>query len=134
MNRMEEYAAMMEQLESIPVSDPVGSAVRRCRRKQKMLRPLAAAAAVFLLFLTMINVSPTAVAVCKEVPLLRELVELLTFNPSLRVAVENDYVQYVELEQHQNDVTADIEYLIVDQKQVNVFFRLYFYLGFLNRM
>ena len=39
-------------------------------------------------------------------------------------AVENEYVQPMYLSQTDDEITASVEYLIVDQKQVNVFFRL----------
>lgn len=124
MNRMEEYEAMLARMESIPDSDPVGKARARLRRRRWALRPLVGIAAVFWIFVGMINLSPTALAACREIPLLKELAEALTFNPSLRLAVENDYVQMVGLEQSKDGVTARVEYLIVDQKQVNVFYTL----------
>lgn len=124
MNRMEEYEAMLAQMEDIPASDPVGKARARLRRRRRVLRPLAGIAAVFAVFVGMINLSPTALAACREIPVLKELAEALTFNPSLRIAIEHDYVQMVGQEQSKDGVTARIEYLIVDQKQVNLFYTL----------
>ena len=124
MNRMEEYEAMMAQLETVPQSAPVEKAKKRRTRNNRVLRSLASVAAVFCVFVTMINVSPTVSAACREIPFIKELVELLTFNPSLRIAIEHDYVQMVGQEQTKDDVTGRVEYLIVDQKQVNIFFTL----------
>ena len=124
MNRAEEYEAMLAQLETVPESDPVAKARKRRDRNTRVRRSLASVAAVFCVFVGMINVSPTVSAACREIPFLKELVELLTFNPSLRIAIENDYVQMVDQEQTKDGVTARVEYLIVDQKQVNIFFTL----------
>jgi len=124
MNRMEEYKRVLEDLERVPESDPVGNARRRHRKVRSLYRPLVAAAAVFLVFFGMINLSPTVSATFQNVPVLKELVQILTFNPSLRLAVEHDYVQIMDLQQQDQDITARIEYLIVDQKQINIFFRL----------
>lgn len=124
MNRMEEYEAMMARMETVPASDPVGKARARLRRRRWALRPLAAAAAAFGIFVGLLNLSPTVSAACRTLPLLRELVELLTFNPSLRIAIEHDYVQMVGMEQTKDGVKARVEYLIVDQKQVNIFYTL----------
>lgn len=124
MNRMEEYETMLAQLETVPESDPVPKAKKRLTRNNRVRRSLVSIAAVFCVFVGMINVSPTVSAACREIPFLKELVELLTFNPSLRIAIENDYVQMVGQEQTKDDVTARVEYLIVDQKQVNIFFTL----------
>lgn len=128
MNRMEEYEALMARLEEVPQTDPVAHALERQKRERtrsrRIWRPLATVAAVFCVFVGMINLSPTVSAVCREIPFLEELVEMLTFNPSLRIAIEHDYVQMMEQEQTKDGVTARVEYLIVDQKQVNVFYTL----------
>lgn len=61
---------------------------------------------------------------CSQIPILKELAEAVTFSRSLTDAVENEYVQPLNLMQEEAGVTVSVEYLIVDQKQVNVFFRL----------
>jgi len=124
MNRMEEFEMLQSSLEQIPQWDPVENARKRSRKEHRVWRPLVTVAAVLCLFVTLINVSPTASAMCREIPFLKEVVEMLTFNPSLRIAIEHDYVQMVGEEQSKDGVTARVEYLIVDQKQVNVFFTL----------
>lgn len=124
MNRMKEYEAMLAWLENVPASDPVAKAKKRKHREDRVRRSLTGVIAALCVFVGMINVSPTVSAACREIPLLKELVELLTFNPSLRIAIENDYVQMVAQEQTKDDITARVEYLIVDQKQVNVFYTL----------
>ena len=124
MNRMEEYEALLAQLETVPISDPVSKAKKRQKRTNRVRRSMVSVAAALCVFVGMINVSPAVSAACREIPFLKEVVELLTFNPSLRIAIENDYVQMVGLEQTKDDVTGRVEYLIVDQKQVNVFFTL----------
>ena len=124
MNRMEEYEAMVTQLETVPISDPVAKAKKRWRRSRAVRRSVAGLAAAFGVFVGMINLSPAVSAACRELPFLKEVVALLTFNPSLRMAIEHDYVQMVGQEQTKDAVTGRVEYLIVDQKQVNVFFTL----------
>jgi len=124
MNRMEEYEALLAQLETVPISDPVSKAKKRQKRTNRVRRSMVSVAAALCVFVGMINVSPAVSAACREIPFLKEVVELLTFNPSLRIAIENDYVQMVGQEQTKDDVTGRVEYLIVDQKQVNVFFTL----------
>ena len=124
MNRREEYQDLMAKLETIPDSDPVGKAIQRRQRERRTWKPLVSVAAVLFLFVGMVNLSPTVSAACREIPLLKELVELLTFNPSLRVAVEHDYIQLVGQEQSSAGITARVEHLIVDQKQVEIFYTL----------
>ncbi len=125
MNRMEEYQEMLKQMEQVPDSNCVEKAFRRRNRKKAVARTMGSLAAVLCLFVGSINLSPSVAAACKEIPFLAELTQLLTFNPSLQEAVENDYIQLVGQEQTKDGITARIEHLIVDQKQVTVFYRLH---------
>lgn len=43
----------------------------------------------------MVNASPAFAISCAKVPVLRELAAAVAFSPSLRAAVEHDYVQYI---------------------------------------
>lgn len=124
MNRMEEYASLLAQMEVVPASEPVGKALRRNRRRHHVQRALSGVAAMLCVFIGIINLSPAVSAGCRELPLLKELVEVLTFNPSLRLAIENEYIQMVGQEQSRDGVTGRVEYLIVDQKQINIFYTL----------
>lgn len=124
MNRMQEYEEMMQNLETVPASDPVQKALRRRSRRRSIGRSISCLAVVFGIFVGIINCSPSVSAACRELPLLKELVEALTFSPSLRLAIENEYIQMVGQEQTDNGVVCRVEYLIVDQKQVNIFYTL----------
>uniref|UniRef100_UPI004057A99D DUF4179 domain-containing protein n=1 Tax=Acetatifactor sp. TaxID=1872090 RepID=UPI004057A99D len=72
----------------------------------------------------LVNLSSPIATACSNIPLLRELVNAVSFSDSLSAAVTNDYVQTLSLSRTDNDITATVEYLIVDKKQVTVFFRL----------
>lgn len=89
-----------------------------------IVRPLAGLAACFAVFVLLVNFCAPVAYACSLVPGLRELAAAVTFSRSLTDAVENEYVQPMDLSQTENGVTAKIEYLIVDQKQVNIFYRL----------
>ncbi len=123
MNRKEELAAILQQLETIPPETE--GAVQRAKaryRRRTIWKPLVSLAAVFCLFVGMVNLSPTVAAACREIPLLQQLVDALTFAPSLQKAVENDYIQTMGLEETSNGITVRVEHVIVDQKQVNIFY------------
>lgn len=127
MNRMEEYQALMAELDRpVPALETtLDRAVKRqARRRRLVLRPLAGMAACFAVFVLLVNFCAPVAYACSLVPGLRELAEAVTFSRSLSDAVDNEYVQPVSQSQTKNDITASIEYLIVDQKQVNVFYRL----------
>lgn len=97
---------------------------KRAKFRRRILRPLVGVAATFVIFVLAVNFSVPVAYACSKVPILRELAEAVTFSRSLTDAVNNEYVQPLYLEQENGGVTATVEYLIVDQKQVNVFFRL----------
>ncbi len=126
MNRMDEYREMLQELEAIPESTAgcVNRAMARRRRQRHIWRPLVGVAAAICLFVGTVNLSPTVAAACMEIPLLDKLTEAVLFSPSLKKAVENDYVQIMGLEDTQNGVTVSVDHVIVDQKQVNIFYTI----------
>ncbi len=126
MNRNEEFFELLNELEENAPDLSVSVRKARDRRKRSVFlyRPLAGLAACFALFVLLVNVSAPVARACANVPIVRQLAEAVTFSRSLSEAVENDYVQHLDLVQENNGVTAKIEYVIVDAKQVNIFYRL----------
>lgn len=142
MNRMEEYKDLLNELENltetIETSEEVvehaidrrlegtlDRAVARRKRKNLVFKPLIGLAASFVLFVILVNFSTTVADACSGIPVLRELAEAVTFSPSLEDAVDNEYAQIMDIFDQDGDVSGKVEFLIVDQKQVNIFFRLY---------
>ena len=128
MNRKNEYEAMIEEL-SQPAPGLETTLDRAYKKKRKrttkmIIRPLAGLAACFAVFVLLVNFCAPVAYACSQIPGLRELAAAVTFSRSLTDAVENEYVQPMDLSQTDNDITAEVAYLIVDQKQVNVFYRL----------
>ena len=130
MNRNAEYRMLLTELEQMPASldTSVDRALQRSRaasRRRRILGiPAGSLAACFLGFVLLVNLFPTFAYACGGVPVLRELAKAVAFSPSLSAAVENKYVQPIGLSQTKNGITATMEYVIVDQKQVNIFFTL----------
>lgn len=127
MNRMEEYQALQTELaQSVPeLEQTFQRAEQRLRRRNlRITRACGSVLACFALFVVLVNFCAPVAYACSKVPGLRELAEAVTFSRSLTDAVNNEYVQPISLKDTQNGITASVEYLIVDQKQVNVFYRL----------
>ena len=129
MTRNEEYQALLNELELTPpaLDGTVGRTLRR-RRRDRRVRifgiPAGSLAACFLGFVLLVNLFPPFARACGSVPVLRELALAVAWSPSLSAAVENEYVQPIGKSQTENGITATIEYVIVDQKQVNIFYTL----------
>ncbi|MBS6397872.1 MAG: DUF4179 domain-containing protein [Clostridiales bacterium] len=126
MNRMEEYEKLLQELDTpVPgLEQTLDRAQTRQKHRRRILRSITGCAAVFACFVLLVNFCTPVAYACSKVPFLRELAEAVTFSPSLTAAVDHQYAQPLYLRQTDRDVTASIEYLIVDQKQVNVFYRL----------
>ena len=124
--RLEEYEQLLKELEqTVPeLESSLDRAVRRKKHKTYIYRPLASLAASFVLFIFLVNVSVTVAQACSKIPILKELAEAVTFSKSLSDAVEHAYVQEINLTQSNEEVSVSIEYLIVDQKQINIFYKL----------
>ena len=130
MNRMDEYTALLAELEQTPeeLDHTVNKALNRknaLRKKRRFFSTaLGGLAACFAAFVLLVNLSTPFARACGRIPLLADLAKAVSWSPSLSAAVENDYVQPLRLSQSQNGITARVEYLIVDRKQVDVFFSI----------
>ncbi len=125
MDRTEEYTALLRDLEELPpaLAGTVGraKAKRRRLRLRRCLAPAGSAAAVFAAFVLAVNLwTPFALA-CGRVPILKELAAAVAFSPSLKTAVEHDYVQYIGQSRTDNGITVNLEYLIPDRGQLLFF-------------
>ena len=126
MNRLEELQELLNELEEpVPaLNDTLKRAKRRKARRNGIIGAAASVAAALVLFVGLVNFSTPVAYACSKIPIIKELAEAVTFSRSLSDAVENEYVQPINLYKEDGGVSATVEYLIVDQKQVNVFFRL----------
>lgn len=129
MDRMEEYTALMDELSKTPPA--LDGAVVRARARYKKTKagkilgvPAAALGGLAAAFVLLVNCSIPFARACGGVPFLKHLAVAAAFSPSLKAAVENEYVQPVEQSRTANGITMRVEYLIVDQKQVNIFYSL----------
>lgn len=128
MNRNEEYNALLRELEQVPPAldgtvDRARARLRRRRAGRWWGIPAASLAGVAAAFVLLVNYSMPFAQACSAVPVLRELMAAVAFSPSLKLAVEHNYAQYIGEEQTQNGVTLRLEYLILDQGQLQFFLK-----------
>lgn len=128
LNRKDEYLTLLDELEQSPpeLEYVMQRADARLKKKRISLFAIPAGSIVsFLIVFSMfINFFPSFAYACGRVPFIKELAQAVAFSPSLSAAVENQYVQPVEQEKTINGITAKVEYLIVDEKQLNIFYSL----------
>ncbi|WP_312279949.1 DUF4179 domain-containing protein [Oscillibacter sp.] len=129
MNRNEEYAALRSSIAEPPQLEyTVTRALQRNGKARRRVRlfgvPAGSLVACFLGFMLLVNLFPPFARACGDMPVLRELAKAVSWSPSLSAAVEHDYVQPVGQEQSKDGIIARVEYLIVDQKQLEIFYSL----------
>lgn len=132
MNRMDELHEMQMLCAETPqelefaVQRAVSRAAakeRRTKRVRRVLTPLASLAGVAAAFVIMVNASVPFAMACNKVPGLSELTQLVARDPSLRMALEHDYVQLVKQTASDGEITVSIEYLIADRSNLILFYR-----------
>lgn len=128
MNRKEEYKMLLSQLEQDPpaaLDNCVEKARKRARthsRWKGLGRSLASLGGVAAAFVLAVNLSVPFALACARIPGLRELTATVAFAPSLKAAVQNDFVQYIGQSQTQDDLTMSLDYLIFDNAQLHFFY------------
>ena len=126
MNRNEEYNTLLRELDQTPpeLEYTVTRAKARARRHQARRWvgvPVGTLAGAFAAFVLLVNTVPTFALACSHVPVLGDLAAAVDWSGSLSRAVEHDYVQVIGQSQTKNGITMAVEYVIVDQQQVNLF-------------
>ncbi|MFA9557475.1 DUF4179 domain-containing protein [Evansella sp. AB-rgal1] len=98
---------------------------RVLRRNRKVfVRSTLTAAAIFILLITSIRVSPTFASALSEIPILNKLVEIVVHDDNLRTAIENDFIVPVDATANAHGIMVDIEGVIVDESRLVIFYSL----------
>lgn len=132
MNRNDEYTSLKKEIDITP-SKLDYTYKRACAKRdsknkntvlKKIMVPVSSVASALAVFAMLINLFPSVAYAAGRIPLISDFAQFVAVSTSLKAAVENQYVQPINQEQTANDITARIEYAIVDQKQLNVFYTL----------
>ena len=129
MDRKAEFARLSEELNIMPkeLDDVVARQRIRAQKDKRRVHfgvPTLGLAAAVALFLVMVNTSTAFAYAMGRVPVLGDIARAVAFSPSLKAAVDNRFVQPMGLQKSDGQISARIEYIIVDKKQVNVFYTL----------
>ncbi|MEA4955790.1 MAG: DUF4179 domain-containing protein, partial [Pseudoflavonifractor sp.] len=129
MERREEYERLLSAWEETPLPPALDGCVDGARRKARRRRliqdwgaALASLGGVAAAFALAVNLSLPFALACGRIPILKEMAAAVALSSSLKAAVENDYVQPVGQSQTVNGLTMTVDYLILDKKQVNIFY------------
>ncbi|MBO5140994.1 MAG: DUF4179 domain-containing protein [Peptococcaceae bacterium] len=90
----------------------------------RMQKAVAVAACTLVIFTGAVNLSPAFASAAANVPIVRELVKAVAFDPSMKAAIEHDYVQLVKKTATDNGFTLDVEYLVADPRNLTVYYKM----------
>jgi len=138
MNRSKEYQDLMLELESTPIEMSEMSPKTRIKAKNRAIkRRTIISSSTFVVLLAVmvavINFLPIVAHAFGQIPVLRQIAAAVNFSPSLSKAIEHEFIQHIGQEQTIGNITMRVEYVIVDQRQLNIFYSLnspvYSYMG-----
>jgi hypothetical protein len=130
MNRNNEFQELKKELEETPfeLDYSISKAISRVKKQKHFdlfwKTPLITLGSVLIIFISAVNLFPKVALAMSEVPLLKYLIIAVSFDPSLRLAVEHDYYQVLGERQTQGDVSATVDYMIVDAGRISLFFHV----------
>jgi len=127
-NRSAELKEYQRSLEQPPAAldQVIKHAQKRAGRRNLLsnllLKPAATALSLIVAFALLVNFSAPFAAAVEKVPILGDLVRTTTDDPSLDTAIANEYVQIIGQQQTIDGITIRVEYIVIDELQVNVFY------------
>lgn len=124
MNRRQEYDDLLRELERPAALDAVERARKRLRRRRMWTRPALGFAAAAMTFVLLVNFCAPVAQACAEIPVLKELAQLVSFSSSLTDQLNHGGAQKIDQTQEENGASVYVDSLIVDQKRMTVFYRI----------
>lgn len=127
-NRNQEWQDF--QKESIEYPQALAEAeeklLHRIKKRNKTRRTFAGSlsvAAAAILFILLVNTSTAFAHTIANIPVLAQLAEYVKFDKSLTLAIENEYVQEVNLTAWDGDYQLNLPYVLADEKNLILFFQ-----------
>lgn len=106
------------------VEERLEKRINREKRKKRTLVSSISALAACLLFVILVNTNAAFANVVAEFPVIGKLAEYVKFDKSLSNAIENEYVQEVNLVAWDGNNKLLLPYVIADEKNLVLFFQL----------
>jgi len=88
------------------------------RRVLRLFKPIYGAAAVFFLFMFLVNTSVAFAKAVNEVPLIRDLANVVLINPGIKYALEEGYIQDINKSDEKDGIKITITRVIGDNKKL----------------
>lgn len=126
-----ELMELGEKINSIPKPDCIDEYIKKGieigQKKKKRLKVkkfLNIAAAVIIIFVTSIRISPAFAKYISTIPGLEYIVKLINYDKGIKDAVDNNFVQQVNMSEEHEDLVFTIKDMIVDDSKAIVFYSI----------
>lgn len=113
-----EYPKELDDLEN-----RLNNRLKKIKRKRLILTN-SILTFVCALFIILVNVNSSFANVISQVPVINNLLKYITHNESLNNAIDNNYIQEVNLVSKNGKTQIFLPYIIADQKKLVLFFKL----------
>ena len=98
--------------------------IKRNKHKKVYLNLLKTCFAVLSCIFILTNTSHDYVKATKDIPILNKINELFSLNKNMLVAIENDYIQELNITKQQGDIQVKVDYMIADEKNIYLFYQV----------
>ena len=98
--------------------------IKRNKHKRVYLNILKTCFAVLICIFVLTNTSHDYVKATKDIPILNKINELFSLNKNMLVAIENDYIQELNIVKEQGDIQVKVDYMVVDEKNIYLFYQV----------
>lgn len=98
--------------------------IKKNKHKKVYLNILKTCFAVLACIFILTNTSHDYVKATKDIPILNKINELFSLNKNMLVAIENDYIQELNITKKQGDIQVNVDYMIVDEKSIYLFYQV----------
>jgi len=128
MNNNEKFREWYKNLE-VPglagIDQAISKGIKKAKKQKLRNNILRSAAAVVLItfvgFSVLVNTSYAFAQSIIKLPPLRAIAKLVALDPTLKAALDNDYIQLVGATQETKDGYLSIHYIVADAQQITVF-------------
>lgn len=127
--RQQEWQDFLQESREYPqdlaeVEEKLLQRIKKKKRTKNTFFASFSVAATALLFVLLVNTSPAFAHTIANIPVLAHLAEYVKFDKTLTLALENEYIQEVNLTAWDGDYRLNLPYVLADEKSLILFFQL----------
>lgn len=128
-SQLEDMKEHVEQLAippDIDVTIRTGMRLGRLRRRNRFIMRIASYTACLLLLASVVSVrfSPVVAAYVSEIPGFRSFVQLIHYDKGLELAMENGFMQPVNLSDEHDGIKLTVDGILADESRVIIFYTM----------